>query len=387
MSTATEVTNVPVNHIDLESADAQKMFSEAFAGARGVDPPAITPVVPEPVVDTPAVVEAKPDTPAVVTTIPEANKDTPPSAPAKTEPTQVTQRPSDIPDWATKLDPELQDRVREVLRSKLQAEQRARSDSGRISAFQRQILERDRRIAELATQRTQPQDPNLAAAGKQDQAKTLEAWKQLNEAEPGIANAVDSRLSAETQALREELAAIKDTVKAQTDPLYQQQERAYVEDQRRLLTEAIPNYVEVVNHPVYKYWFDTKASNGIKQLASTSTDHQDAVNVLSMYAQWAQTPQAVDELVNRGIISKDDVPQQAPQTVQTSTPVDTALADKVAKSRENKVTTAPVVANTPSPITPGSVNPLHNSKPGDAVDIDSDQVAALFAETYKKYKR
>lgn len=383
MSTTTD-TNVPVNHIDLDSAEAQKMFSDAFSASRGVEPPAIVPVIPEPVVDTPAVVEAKKeDISAVVTITPEAKVDTPSAQ--VTEPTAApVQRPSDIPDWAAKLDPELQDKVREVLRSKLQAEQRARSDSGRISAFQKQILERDRRIADLATQSNKPQDPNLAAAGKQDQANTLEAWKQLNDAEPAIAAAVDARLAQ----IQEQMAGVKDAVKAQTDPLYQQQERAYVEDQRRLLTEAIPNYVEVVNHPVYKYWFDQKASSGIKKLAGTSTDHQDAVNVLSMYAQWAQTPQALDELVSRGIISKDDVPQQAPaQTVQTSTQVDTALADKVAKSRNDKVTAAPVVANTPSPIAPGNVNALHKSKPGDGVDLEGDEAVALFAKAYKENKR
>lgn len=380
MSTDT-ATNVPVNHIDIDSPEVQKLFSDAFSEAHGVDVPAIVPVIPEPVV----VEDKKEDIPAVVATTPEAKVDTPPAQ--VTEPVQAApvQRPSDIPDWAVKLDPELQDKVREVLRSKLQAEQRARSDSGRISAFQKQILERDRRIADLASQSKKPLDENLAAAGKQDQAKSLEAWKQLNEAEPGIAAAVDARLAQ----IQEQIAGVKDAAKAQTDPLYQQQERAYVEDQRRLLTEAIPNYVEVVNHPVYKYWFDQKASSGIKTLASTSTDHADAVNVLSMYAQWASTPAALSELVSRGILSKDDVPQQAPaQTVQTSTDqVDTALADKVAKSRSDKVTAAPVVANAPNPITPGNVSHLHNSKPGDQVDIDSDAVAALFADAYKKNKR
>lgn len=249
-------TNVPTNHIDIDSADAQKLFADAFKEARGVETPAHTPVI-----ETPTVVsEAKVDVPAepvVETPKPDVaveKKDTP--APPEPEKKEEVQARSDLPEWASKLDPALQENIREVLTARQTAEHKARSNAGRQAALQRQIYERDRRISELVAKMIKPSDNNQIAAGKEDSAKTLEAWKQLNEAEPGIANAVDSRIKALEDQLNQKLAANADVIKATTDPLYQQRETEYREQQQQILADAIPNYADVINHTAYKYWFD-----------------------------------------------------------------------------------------------------------------------------------
>lgn len=363
---------------------ADKLFSEAFREAAGIKEASV------PTTEVTPALEVKEDAPVVAATV-----DTPsvktddkidPKA-AVTQPATETAKAvrNDIPDWAKDLAPELQDKIAGTIQYH---QQRYNSDIGRQSAYQRRLMDANRRIAELSTQVTKPQDPNLAAAAKQDQAKTAEEWKQLNEADPSLAKAVDSRVSAESESLRQEIAGLKQAIKATVDPLYQQSQETYLDKQHKILLDVVPNYQEVANHPVYAYWVNQKASPGIRQLANTSSEAADAITVFQMYA--GQAEQTYKEMIAKGLL-KDESPAhttEAPAaTVQNPSQTDTALADQVVKSRETKIQSAAPTKQQPSPIASPRVNALAGGKPGDEFDIDSPEVAALFSEVFNKSVR
>ena len=168
--------------------------------------------------------------------------------------------------------------------------------------------------------------------------------------------------------------------------------QAFVDEQQKLLREAVPNVDEVIQSPVYKYWITNVAAPGIRQLAETTTDYADAFNVLRMYANDA--PGVYDFLVRSGHIQAPANTQvqanaQPAQQVQTaSTNNATALADKVAKVREQKVHAAPVVPTAPvAAPTTSMATTLASSKPGQQVDLEDAYVQRALEEAYNRYKR
>ena len=367
------------NQIDLDSADAQKLFAEAFATAKGAEAPAPTPApVPEPVTP-PAVEETKPEPVATEKVEPaKAEVVTPPAKveePAKSDDVQV-------PDWAkgVELPADIKANLSKELQEKLYYQHKLKSEQGRQAALQKYLFDARRELEQLRSQVSRPQDPALAAAAKQDQAKTLAEWNALKEADPSLASAIEARLGLESSQTK---ADLERKVDATVNPLIQHTEQGYADRQREILMEQVPNYVEVVNSPVYAYWFNNKAPNGIKNLAASSVEAADALTVLQIYAQAA--PETYHEMMQRGLIKGEPV-QQAPAQVQ-STAVDTANADRVAQSRAQKIVAAPVVQNVPNPIAAAPTAPFANNRPGGQIDIDDPAVRAMFEAEYKKNQR
>lgn len=381
---------IPANHIDIDSQETQKLLDDAFNSARGKDTPSVE-VVPEPkepVKEAPQVeIDVNKDETSTATKVADTTEAKQEDAKSKETPNKDSQELVGIPDWAKDLPREVQEKVLSIAQEAQYHQQRWRSDIGRQSALQNKLTEARRELARLSSQVKRPQeDSDLAAATKGDHSKSLEEWNQIIEADPNLARAIDLRIKAEVNQAKTEIAR---QVDANIDPLYQHNAQAFVEEQNRILHEAVPNVDEVLQSPVYNYWINNRAAPGIRQLATTSIDASDAINVLRVYAQEASG--VFNEMVARGMIpNPQQVSTQSAQPVQqqTTTQVDTSVADKVAKNREQKVHAAPVVPTAPvTAPTTSMATTLANSKPGQSVDLDDEYVQRALETAYNQYKR
>lgn len=381
---------IPANHIDIDSQETQKLLDDAFNSARGKDTPSVE-VVPEPkepAKEAPQVeIDANKDEASTATKVADTTEAKQEDAKSKETPNKDSQELVGIPDWAKDLPREVQEKVLSIAQEAQYHQQRWRSDIGRQSALQNKLTEARRELARLSSQVKRPQeDSDLAAATKGDHSKSLEEWNQIIEADPNLARAIDLRIKAEVNQAKTEIAR---QVDANIDPLYQHNAQAFVEEQNRILHEAVPNVDEVLQSPVYNYWINNRAAPGIRQLATTSIDASDAINVLRVYAQEASG--VFNEMVARGMIpNPQQVSTQSAQPVQqqTTTQVDTSVADKVAKNREQKVHAAPVVPTAPvTAPTTSMATTLANSKPGQSVDLDDEYVQRALETAYNQYKR
>jgi len=381
---------IPANHIDIDSQETQKLLDDAFNSARGKDTPSVE-VVPEPkepAKEAPQVeIDANKDEASTATKVADTTEAKQEDAKSKETPNKDSQELVGIPDWAKDLPREVQEKVLSIAQEAQYHQQRWRSDIGRQSALQNKLTEARRELARLSSQVKRPQeDSDLAAATKGDHSKSLEEWNQIIEADPNLARAIDLRIKAEVNQAKTEIAR---QVDANIDPLYQHNAQAFVEEQNRILHEVVPNVDEVLQSPVYNYWINNRAAPGIRQLATTSIDASDAINVLRVYAQEASG--VFNEMVARGMIpNPQQVSTQSAQPVQqqTTTQVDTSVADKVAKNREQKVHAAPVVPTAPvTAPTTSMATTLANSKPGQSIDLDDEYVQRALETAYNQYKR
>lgn len=370
------------NQIDLETEEAQKLFASAFeATIKGEtikpDTPTEVPAQePAPVAAEPA---STPETPVVV----EA-KETPPPAQAKEDvPAKVAEeRKYNVPDWAKDLPDNIKENLSKELQEKLYYEQKYKSDAGRQSALQRKLYEARKEAEALRARLAKPLDPAIVAAAKEDEAKQLADWNKLQEADPDLAKAFEARLKLESDKHKTDL---KTQLEATVNPLIQHNQEAYEDEQRRLLSEQVPNFAEVVASPVYDRWLRTKASPGVRNLALNSLDHQDALTVLRVYSQPDQGPAVYNDMVRAGELPAPPAPAPAPAAQAPAS--NTSHADSVAKSREQRLQAAPVVPSTPNPIGVPTQALANYKTVGGAIDIDDPTVVAAFEDAYKKNLR
>lgn len=340
---------------NLTAEQAEKLFEDSYKAIKGNETPpaAAEPVEPE----VPA--EPAPAEPAVETpTEPVKEKE---AAPAPAEPTKPEDKPTDDPyAWLKDVPEELRQKVMEQINTKLQLEHRVRSDDGRVKAHQEKVLKLQRQIAELQQRPTATKQPAPA-----ERQVTPEAWQQIVKSDPELAAAFEARVKQEVDSavgsIRNELQEFKRTA---VEPLYEHSSQQYVEEQKHTLRQMVPNYEQVVASPEYSDWLTNYASEGIRRLALTSTDANDAVNVLRFYA---------NDMIAMG---KAPPPQQhAP--VQAATPVNDA-ADKIAAARTEKLAAVPP-ANKPVAIAPTGNNAKR--------DFTKDEAEALFVEEWKKLNK
>lgn len=376
MTTPTETSSVsstPRDQVDLDSKEAMDMleaaFNEALPASSRQEAPAAAQEAPKTEEDRKVtqaldkVEEAKPSTPV-----------------AQAQATEDKPTTYNGPEWAKDLPDNVRSQVDKLIEERRFHEQKWKSDVGRQNALQQKLFQARRQAEELRAkiqQRSNDQSFQTAAQG--DEAKTLTEWKQLNEADPNLAKAIELRLAQERESLRAEM---KGQIDATVDPLYQHTEESYVDQQQRLLEAEVPNYREVVNSPVYKFWLDNVASPGVKDLAYKSNEYTDAVTVLRVYANEAQG--VYQHMVQQGWIEAPPQQQAAPVEQAQQAAASNTRADKVAQSRQQKVQAAPVVQHSPNPISAATVNPAMGGKPGDAVDLDNEQVQALFEAEFAK---
>lgn len=388
----------PQSQVDLESADAEKWFAEAFNKNLGIESPktevVLPPEVKAPESNSPAAEVMKAE---VVKTeqIPDASQTVkaPEASSAKDGEKQEQKSTSiyNVPDWAKDLAPDVQKLVAQELAEKFDLRHRANSDRGRVSSLNQKLLQLEREVAayRAATQNPKPQDPQLAAAAKQDATNTLAEWNTLIEADPNLAKAFQGKMTYEKQELQTRIQALEAKLEATVNPLYQHAENNVKETERQLLMEAVPNYAEVIQSPEYDRWINRWAGEGVKNLAFNSIDHRDAIRVMQMFA--LDGPAVHDELIREGVVKRapeaaQTVPATVNQTTQSATTntVDTAAADKVAKSREQKSQSPAVISQQPNPMAASASSNLATSRPGDSIDLENEATLAYFEEAFKK---
>lgn len=379
----------PLNQIggqaDLENTDVEKIFNEAYAKALPDAPKAAEPiVVPEPVKEEvkPEVAEEKKEevkTPEVVHPAVVEKPVVAATEEVKTE-TKTTATQEDPNAWLNSLPEDLRAKAKQVLDERNTFKHQFDSDRQRVIALNKKSMNLERELAALRSQVHKPQDPQLAAQAAQDANKSLAEWEQLIGADPTLAKAIDQRVEARLNAAIGQFDSIaQQRAKQAVAPVQARQEVAARDEEVQLLLKEVPNALDVFESEQYKYWFDTYAAPGIKNVALTSTDHRDALEVLGVYAR--DLPKVVNDLVAQG---KMQAPPQAAPAEQKQAPVavDTSKADQVAKQREQKLTQAPVVQQAPA-----AVVPVAQAGAGASIDLDDPGTIALFEQAFQQNLR
>lgn len=338
---------------------AQKLLEESYPGAK---PEVVSTTPPIPALETPAepekteVEQEAPKGPAAATEVEGATGATGTAEPAKPDATKPPAVAEDNYKWLEALPEDARERVQAEIDRRLQVEHQERSSRGRIAAYQKQILEAQRKIANQPA--TQP------APAERQTPQTPENWQEVVKSDPELAKAIEAHVKSEVesavQSVRTDLQELRKTA---IDPLYENQEQQYVETQRQELERMVPNVHEVISSPQYAEWLKS-ASQGIRNLALTSTDAQDAIVVLRQYA---------DDMVRTGRAR----PQPAPSTVTPPTSVDTTEADKIAAERDRKLKAQTVVPSAP-------IAPVAGTRNGPVTSEDAEKI---FLEAYNKFMK
>lgn len=323
---------------ELTEEEVDSLFSQAYTGN-----------VPEPEVEEEPVEEVEPEVEE------EEVEESPEEAPSPPEKEEET-----IEQIVESLPEERRDFVKKLLEDRARAEQQFRSAQGRLAAERRQRQHFEQEVNKLRSHVSGnvPQDKVVAEQAKADFEKAISEWKEVVEAEPTLAKAIDALTDAKVEealkAMRAELAG-RDEV----------QERRAVEESRHremeLLIEAVPNALEVIQSQEFQYWKQNVASPGLRQLADNSINHMDAISVLQQYAPWAIQ---LAESRNR--------PGDKPVAPTPEKP-DTTVADQISNARQSKVSPS-IRGSSPRPKVS---TPLGH-------EFSADEAERLFAEAFKK---
>lgn len=316
-----------------------KAFSELTEEAPVQEP--ATPVEKEkPAVETPAKAEE------VVT---DTTTTTPPPA-QPTQPATIEQLIEQFPEDKRSL-------VQQLITERNLAEQKFKSHQGRLAQERKQRLQMERELVTLRSGGASSTQEALAAQAKVDHTKAIDEWKQVVEAEPTLAKAIDALTDAKVGDVEKRLRG-----EYERGEEFRQRESHEEEKQREwnLVIEAVPNTVDVISSPEFRHWKENIAPPGVRNLIENSIDHRDALFVLEQFAPYAMW------VHNQ---------KNGTQSSQASPAPTTTVADKISEQRENKA--SPVVNG-------GIVTP--NTTPALGDTFDDDVAARLFAEAYKKIK-
>lgn len=368
MTTNIETPATPAGSLTQKEAD--KLFRDAYsdiAKSQGRDvryeAPSYEqdePVTPAPVAEkTPSAEPAPAPEPAQA-----AQPETPPIAttPASEEPKAKT-----IEEIIKELPGEAQTYIQNVLAERNLAEQRYRTTSGRLHKTRQEFNENLRELAELRARATKPSGSAEEAQAKVDHAKSIDEWRQVIEAEPTLAKAVDALTDAKVSAVRNELITLRESLSAREAAANETHTEATKQQEWDRLVQIVPNIEDVIGSKEYKYWINNVAPPKLKEMAEESIDHRDALFVLQAYTPYAV---ALNEHMQKQ--SQSAAPASPAQPAQPAAPT---RADEIAIQRQNK----PV-----APVAPGAppINPAANR-----TGLDSEQaVQDYFEQVYKKVK-
>lgn len=280
------------------------------------------------------------------------------ATPEAVEEVQEAGTPEEIPapvqdDWISQIPDTLRDKVKEQLDKLAAAEQRIRSDDGRVAAFQRKADTLALKLQELS--KLKPQETTAAIP-----PPIPEKWKEVADNDPELAAAIEARVKAEIQEF-------KDT---HLKPLVQRQETQdelarvdRVTHETQLLERAIPNAREMASTPMFRGWLENEASPSIKAAFEHSLDHRDYITVFNQFAL---------DMINTGRVAPEDAPLQAAPAATTQA-VSPQKALEIAEQRARKLAAGPVVGR--GVITPATIDP---NKP-----ITIEEAEAILRELYK----
>lgn len=271
------------DNTELTEQEQEKIFQDAFNKAAGVEvekveEPAKTPD-PEP--------DLKPEV---------EEKEQP--EPEKKEETQP-----DPDEWLKELPEDKRNRF-------IQERNDFKANAQRNAALQRHLNEARAQLEALK------KPPEV----KQPDPPKLDKWDALNETDKELAQSVEQRIA---DAVAKATQDLEKKFEAKIVPLEKKDEQAVVDRELYLLTQAVPNFREVINTDHFHNWLDNQ-SGLTRAKFEDSIDHRDAVDVLRLYAS--------------------TLTGYAPQSVKQPAP--DPAADKIAAEREQrKQASAPPKSN------------------------------------------
>lgn len=324
-----------MNNNEISVEDADKLLAEAYGKAH----------VPEPAKEE----EPAPPTPEEEVVEPSATPEvaTTPEIPAKEVATD---------EWLKEIPDTVRGKVEERVAALAAAEQRIRSDDGRVRAFQRQAEELKQKLLEVQ----KPQTPAAPTA-----PSTPEEWQRVIEHDPVLADAIDKRVQAKFQEFKQ----------TNIDPLAQRQltqdeirQSDVVARERQLLAEAIPEAFEIVKTDMFLGWLENEAPPAIAHAIRNSFDHRDHIAGLNLFAT---------TMINTGRVTpKGDIPSQGAPS--GATVIDPERAAAIAASRDRR-SEATQVHTKQTPINTAPVDP---KKP-----LTIEEAEEILMQSWKKNQK
>ena len=239
------------------------------------------------------------------------------------EEVQETQTPANSDDWLSGLSEDVRGKVSEKLELLAKAEQRIRSDDGRVRAFQKQAEDLKAKLMQLS----QPQQQTAAPT-------TPEEWQQLIEHDPVLAKAIEGQLEARVKAEIQELRRTTiDPLVAVQESYRQAGREELVQRERAKLEQIVPDAFSIIQQPMFQGWLDNEASPIMKRMVTESEDHRDYVAVFNQFAI---------DMINSGRITPDAPTESQPV-------IDPQKAKAISDNRERRLSQAPVSGK---PVTP-----------------------------------
>lgn len=217
-------------------------------------------------------------------------------------------------DWLAQVPDAVKDRVKEHVDKLAAAEQRIRSDDGRVRAFQRQAEELKRKLESM--QRVKPQESPAA-----ELPSTPEEWQQVVDHDPVLAKAIEARVKAEIQEFKK--ANLDPMVKRQvtSDELRELEQTAF---ETARLEELIPGAQDIYASPMFQGWLEHEAPPYIQRIVHESKDHRDYVAVFKNFAI---------DMINTGRMPAE-LEQAAPAAANS---IDPKKAQDIADSRAKRL--------------------------------------------------
>lgn len=258
----------------------------------------------------------------------------------KTE-AEATQPPSsetspDPNDWLKNVPPEVRAHFENALKQQQYWQQKHQEQASKNRKLHNEINQ-------LKAKVTQP-----VATYNRTQEEVDDDWKKLEEADPVLAKILKKREEQIANRLRQEADS---KAREYVEPIHAERQEQYIAYQQDVLTQAVPNWREVVQDPYFRSWLED-SSDGVKGLYS-SLDARDSFRVLQLYASDMQT-----RFGNMQQPSAVEQPAEAPKPTE-ATKLQEARQERLAKS---------------APISP---NPAGSTK---AAQLTPEQMFAKFYE-------
>lgn len=309
---------------ELSQEEMEKLFKDTYASAVASAQPDPSPL------DSPkAKVEKESDTPE-------------PSSPKK-EDTPAVPTPEKQDEWLSKLDEDARKEFDNLRNLALQNENNWKREQGRTRKALEEKQALEKRLA-------LPPEP-VKAKEKGDETSDFNKYlKEVEEVDEGLAKAIraakEEAVAEARKEYQKELATLR---KEEIAPVHVRQQEDYVNQQEYALTQAVPNWKEIVAHPQFTEYLG-KIPKQVQELAD-SPHAQDVLYLLGDYSRYLDVV-------------------YGPAQTETKQKGGDPEAERVAKERESKLSKS---------VVPAAVS--HKTK---VSEDDPDSLQALFEKTKRE---
>ena len=232
-------------------------------------------------------------------------------AAAQTKPPSSESSP-DTNDWLSKLPEDVRSYFEQAVKQTQYWQQKHQEQTSKNRKLHNELNQ-------LKAKVTQPEATDVRTQDEID-----EDWKKLEEADPILAKILRKEREQIESRLRKEMES---KAREYVEPLQTERQEQYIAYQQDLLSQAVPNWRDVVQDAYFQSWLE-ESSSGVKALYG-SLDARDSVRVLQLYASDMQArfgnPQQAVEQTQQPPVT------EAPQPTE-ATKLQASRQDRLAKS-------------------------------------------------------